>query len=242
MPPARHRGARRFPAAGFMRMAFAFAALGLATGCVKRTASGGYRAELAAAPAAMRPAQGRSSALAGRMWIREAQLTIQVGNVSSAVAVAVSLVTSSGGYVEREWTSDHAHTLTLRVPAESLGTTVAGLEDLGDVTYRNVSSQDVTEEFVDTDARLRNLVALRERLRELLGKATEIKDLLAIETELGRIQGDIESMEARLQALKGQIDLSQIRITFERRRVLGPLGYVARGVYWTLRKLFILRD
>ena len=231
-------------------VALAGACLLLGAGCMNkmpRAASGaadsfafGLEAPASVMPA--REAEFRSTAERGRMLIWEASLTIEVGNVSNSAAEAVSMATASGGYVEREWSSDHSMSLTLRVPAKSLHATVAGLEKMGEVTYRNVSSDDVTEEYVDTDARLKNLVILRDRLRELLNKATEVKDLLAIETELGRIQGEIESMEARLRSMKSQVDLSKITVTFERKRVLGPLGYGLKGIYWAIRKLFIIRD
>lgn len=194
-----------------------------------------------AAPAA--PAmQMTRQASPSRMLIWRASLGVEVGNLSNATVRATTLVRELGGYLEREWNSDDTSvTLTLRVPMAGFSNTVSSLAALGTVTRRNVSSQDVTEEFVDTDARLKNMVALRDRLRELLVKATEVKDLLAIETELGRIQGEIESMEARLRTLKGQVDLAEIDITFTRRPVLGPLGYVFKGLFWVVEKLFVLR-
>jgi len=227
-------------------LAVAAAALALPAGCAKMAKSsrmdvesiGGYAM---AAPAA--PAQSaRAPSDQNRMLIWTASLTLEVGNVSNAAAAAVQMTKAAGGYIEREWSSDHSMSLTLRVPAKTLHATVERLEDLGEVTYRNVSSQDVTAEFVDTDARLKNMVVLRDRLRVLLDKATEVKDILSIETELGRIQGDIESMEARLRSLKGQVDLSEITVTFERKRILGPLGYAVKGIYWAISKLFVIRD
>jgi hypothetical protein len=228
--------------------ALAGAVLALSAGCAKMAKSARMEADsfgmaMAAPAAPSMPAQSaRERAGQDRMLIWNASLTVAVGNVSNAAAAAVARAQAAGGYVEREWNSDDSMSLTLRVPAKSLHATVKTLEDLGEVTYRNVSSHDVTEEFVDTDARLKNLVVLRDRLRELLNKATEVKDILAIETELGRIQGELESMEARLRSLKGQVDLSEISVTFERRRVLGPLGYALKGIYWAISKLFVIQD
>lgn len=191
-----------------------------------------------AAPSATRA----QSAPEARMLIWRASLNLKVANLSNAVTRASALVREAGGYVEREWNSDDTSiSLTLRVPRATFSNTVSSLEGLGTVQSRNVSSQDVTEEYVDTDARLKNMIALRDRLRELLAKATEVKDLLAIETELGRIQGEIESMEARLRTLKGQVDLSEINLTLTRQPVLGPLGYVFKGLYWVVAKLFVIR-
>ncbi len=220
--------------------------LALAGGCQK-VAKRGYLAgvegvgyEMNVAPDAL-PMQTRCQA-EPRMWIWRASLSVEVGNISNAAAQASAMVRRAGGYVEREWNSDDtAISLTLRVPMATFSNTVSSLGQLGNVQSRNVSSDDVTAEYVDTDARLKNMVALRDRLRDLLAKATEVKDLLAIETELGRIQGEIESMEARLRTLKGQVDLSEINITFNRKPILGPLGYVFKGLYWVVSKLFVIR-
>ena len=224
-----------------MRTSLLLLMLVLAVGCASqkrpRAAMGGIDGVYALADTASAPV-----ATASRMLIWRAQLSVEVGDINEAARQAGDMARASGGLVEREWNDgETTRSLTLRVPMTVFSNTVSSLEQMGTVQNRNVSSDDVTEEFVDTDARLKNMIALRDRLRELLAKATEVKDLLAIETELGRIQGDIESMEARLRSLKGQVDLSEINITFTRRPILGPLGYVVKGVYWAVSKLFVLR-
>jgi len=223
------------------------AGLALATGCMKKMPrTGGMNYALAQAPAMAAPtAPGTISdamAASSRLLIWRAYLDVQVWNLSNAVARASDQVRRAGGYVEREYaTGETSFTLTLRVPQAGFSNLVYGLGQLGEVVGRNISSDDVTAEYVDTEARLKNMIALRDRLRELLAKATEVKDLLAIETELGRIQGEIESMEARLRVLKGQVDLSEITLTLTRKPVLGPLGYVFKGIYWAVSKLFVIR-
>ena len=119
---------------------------------------------------------------------------------------------------------------------------MTSLESIGKVTSRRVSSEDVTEQYVDIDARLKTMIALRDRLRALLDKADNVKDVLAIEKELGRVQGDIDSMQARLKALKGKVDLASISVTIRRRRILGPLGYLFKGAWWAVEKLFVIQE
>ncbi len=154
----------------------------LGGGCKSKPRSAGFVGGLGDSFAsAAAPMQTR--ALAGaeqRMLIWRASLSLEVGSISRVATQAVSLVRDAGGYVEREWSSDDtAISLTLRVPMAAFSNTVAGLERLGSVQSRNVSSDDVTAEYVDTDARLKNMIALRDRLRDLLLKATEVKDLLS---------------------------------------------------------------
>ena len=116
------------------------------------------------------------------------------------------------------------------------------LETLGEVTGRNLSSEDVTEQYIDTDARLKNHIVLRDRLKKLLDRAQKVDEVLAIEKELTRVQSEIDSMEGRLKALRGQIDLAAVHLTIERRTILGPLGYVFKGIGWTVKKLFVWQD
>ena len=87
-----------------------------------------------------------------------------------------------------------------------------------------------------------NKIVLRDRLKQLLDKASAVKDVLAIETELNRVQADIDSMEGRIRALKGQVDYATVSLSLEREPILGPLGYVCKGLWWGIEKLFVIRE
>ena len=215
------------------------------SGCTSGGTRGGMSLPMAsvrpASPAAQREQGG--DPMAGRMVAWRASLSVEVWNVSNAVARATALVESRGGFVEQK--SDHGDSsarLTLRLPAQAFRAAVTTLEGLGDVTYRDVRGDDVTEEYVDVEARLKNKLVLRDRLKQLLDKAVDVKDVLAIETELNRVQGDIDSMEGRIKLLKNQVDLATVTLSLERKTVLGPLGYLFKGVWWGVEKLFVLRD
>ena len=178
-----------------------------------------------------------------RMLIWQAWLSLEVSCVSNAVTRVTDIAKQTGGYVESKSDSGEqsAH-VTLRVPVGSLTPAMVSLESIGKVTSRRVSSEDVTEQYVDIDARLKTMVALRDRLRALLDKAQDVKDILAIEKELGRVQGDIDSMQARLTALKGQVDLASIDVSISRKRILGPIGVVFKGAWWIVEKLFVIQQ
>ena len=196
--------------------------------------------------AALMPAQARgdmNEVRPDRMLVWKASLNLEVWNVSNAVVRAAAMAEASGGYVEQK--SDRGGEsagVTLRIPVKAFKTAVERFETLGTVTWREVRGEDVTEQYIDVEARLKNKLALRDRLQQLLAKADAVKDLLAIETELNRVQSDIDSMEGRIKALKGQVDYATVTLSFERKAVLGPLGYVFKGLWWGVRKLFVLRD
>jgi len=178
-----------------------------------------------------------------RMLIWKASLNIQVWSVSNAVNESITFVERKGGFVEKKSDGGEASaSLTVRVPAKSFRETLSGIESVGTVTYRNIEGEDVTEDFIDVEARLKNKLVLRDRLKQLLEKATEVKDILSIETELNRVQADIDSMQGRIKSLKGQIEYATVTLHFERKAILGPLGYFFKGLWWGVEKLFVIRE
>ena len=152
------------------------------------------------------------------------------------------LVKQAGGFVERSTTTKDSNVwLHCRVPASQLDQTMDAIAALGDEEHRSVSAADVTEQYSDLEARLRNNLALRKRLQQLLSRATDVEDVLAIEKELNRIQSEIETMQARFDRLKSEVELSALSVTLQRKRILGPLGYAGYGLWWALSKLFVIR-
>ena len=178
-----------------------------------------------------------------RMLIWTADLDIQVNNITNSVAKVTAFITIQKGFVERTLTTkDGSASMTLRVPAKILKSTMSSLETIGTVTRRDISAEDVTEKYVDIDARLKNKIALRDRLKQLLDKATAVKDILSIETELNRVQSDIDSMTAQIKSLKGRADYATIDLTLSRKQILGPLGYLFKGLFWGIEKLFVIQE
>lgn len=177
-----------------------------------------------------------------RMIIWSASLTLEVNSIGDSIPDIISHIEKHGGFIESKSISgeESAH-LKLRVPSDSLSSVVDSLAQFGNVKHRNISSEDVTEQYIDTEERLKNAIVLRNRLKELLDKAKDVKDILAIETELSRIQSDIDSMEGRLKRLKGKIDFASINLYLEQKTILGPLGYISKGVWWVIEKLFVIK-
>lgn len=181
-----------------------------------------------------------------RMRIWRASLTIEVDDVGNAVSRIVEIAETSGGYVEsRSDSGEERANLVLRVPSKTLSPTIDTLADIGEVTNRWISSEDVTEQVVDFDARLKNMVDLRDRLRALLEKAEDVENILAIERELGRLQMEIDALQARLTSLRGRVDMASVTVVVRAakgKRILGPLGLLIKGISWTAEKLFVIRE
>lgn len=95
----------------------------------------------------------------------------------------------------------------------------------GRVTQSNVSSEDLSRQIVDTDARLRAMTTLRDRLQALLAdRPGKLSDLVEIERELARVQGDIDSTSSQLAVMRGRVAMSEVTLNYQSRGVLAPRG------------------
>lgn len=144
--------------------------------------------------------------------IYTAHLTLAVYQVDQALATVERAARELGGFLASR--SDHE--MVVRVPRAKFDEAIKRVEQTGDVIHREVQAQDITEEFMDLEVRLKNARAMRDRLEELLKKAA-VKEALDIEKELGRVTQEIERMEGRLKYLRDRLAYSTITVTFNAR-------------------------
>jgi hypothetical protein len=138
----------------------------------------------------------------------------------SAIQLAVKAVVSRhSGYISELNTStppDAAKTFsaTLRVPSAQLEPALAELKQLGRADQESQSGEEVTKQYVDLAARLKNSRATEERLLGALRNNTgKVKDVLEVENEISRVRGEIEEMEADQRALQARIDFATITLS-----------------------------
>jgi hypothetical protein len=144
--------------------------------------------------------------------IYTAHLTMAVYQVESALARVEGIGVEVGGHLASRTDKD----ITIRVPRARFEEAIQKVEATGDVVHRDISAEDVSDEYVDTEVRLKNARAMRDRLAELLAKAP-VKEAIEIEKELGRVTEAIERLEGRLKLLKDKIAFSTITVTFDAR-------------------------
>ncbi len=177
-----------------------------------------------------------------RMLVWRASMKLEVQDVEVAAGKADAAIRQAGGHVDdSNVNAPEKATLRIRVPADRLNAALDALALLGVEKYRSLSSQDVTESVIDMEARLKNAIALRDRLRALLDRAKDVKDVLDIERELVRVQSEIDSMDGRLKNLRSQVQYATVSLSLERKRILGPLGYIGKGLMWVIEKLFVIQ-
>lgn len=154
----------------------------------------------------------------GPAVIKTARLDIEVAadSLQEAIDDAMAIANRTGGFVlstrlenERSGTGE----IVLRVPAENFATALSQLDDLGRVSSRTVSGEDVSEEFVDLDARLRNLEAQEAALLRLMDRARSVADTIRVQRELTPVQLEIERIRGRLRFLEDQTSFSTITMS-----------------------------
>ncbi|MFF3613303.1 DUF4349 domain-containing protein [Streptomyces sp. NPDC002580] len=150
--------------------------------------------------------------------IRTASLTVEVKEVPAALDDARTTTENAGGYVGNETTTrdgrGHERTrVVLRVPTERYDQVLADLEGTGKVVERTAKAQDVTDQVVDVESRLKSQRASVIRVRELMDKATKLSDVVALEGELSSRQADLESLLAQQASLKDRTSLATITLS-----------------------------
>ncbi|EFO80883.1 hypothetical protein OSCT_1252 [Oscillochloris trichoides DG-6] len=152
-----------------------------------------------------------------RMVIKTAYLSIEVPKVSDAEASIRARAEQLGGYVVSVQTSGSGDyqtaSITIRVPSAQYSTAISDVEGLATkVLSRNLGGEDVTEEFVDLESRLRNLEATRTRLLDLLNQATDVEDAIQVNAALTDVQGQIEVIQGRMKYLKDSVAMATISV------------------------------
>ena len=206
-----------------MRHAALFLSLATLAGCSNKPTTGAMAANAernAAADQGPRVAkQAVGPGVADRKIIYTATIDLGVKDVDVVATQVNQLAQEYGGYVAKSDVSGEINrsrlaTWTLKIQADKFAEAVTKLTELGEVTRKATDSQDVTEEFVDLEARAKNFKAEETKLNELLAKAAgSIEDLLKVREQIKGIRGEIERVEGRMKYLTQMSDFSTITLS-----------------------------
>jgi hypothetical protein len=169
------------------------------------------------------------------MLMRTASLRMRVEKVAEAHDDVARIAREAKGYVADTTLSGEtgpmSASITIRVPAEGLDSVIDRIAALGKLLHKQISTQEVTEEYVDLGSRRRNLEREEERLLDLLQRAGKVKDLLEVEQTLARVRGQAETISGRMRYLENRVALSTVRVQLQ-----GPEPKpTAGGPVWTAR-------
>lgn len=179
-----------------------------------------------------------------RKIIQRAYLSIEVKQLENINDLVLKIIERNNGYIasSRDWiTEDSKYSwYRLRIPADNFNSVITELtaKNIGRVVSRSITGEDVTEEFIDLEARLTNLTRQEERYRQLLDKAESVEDILKVENELTRIRSNIESLESRLKYLNNQVSMSTIEVEFREIQSVGITNWgIIRALQQAVQKM-----
>jgi hypothetical protein len=151
------------------------------------------------------------------------RLSVRAGDFEDAIDEARSIAAGLGGFVVSSSASQGTvqrlvrGTLVLRVPARSYAEAMKSLAALGRVEGRTEAGQDVSQEYVDLNARVRQLEAVEAQLLQLLDRADTVGAALAVQRELNDAQLELEQAKGRLNYLDDQVAFATVSLAVHER-------------------------
>jgi hypothetical protein len=225
------------------------------------------RAAATAAPAAEEPDQYvRATAPANapsgaplpqpdRKIIKNAAIALEVQDVSSALNQVTLLSSQYGGYVvsSRSWyVQDYPHAAySFAVPVERFEEVLEQVRRLGKVLDEKTSGQDVTDQYVDLEARIRNQEATAERIRGFLDQTRTVDEALRVNQQLAQVEEQLEQLKGQRDALGQRAAFSTLNVEFspaipnasaKLSSVWSPLGTLAEATDALVAILRVLID
>jgi len=154
--------------------------------------------------------------------IKKAQLSLVVKSLDASTKSVTNIVEKQQGDIlgfQNQKPPDSSVRQTasveIRVPQERLETTLEALAKLGTVENRSLTAEDVTNQLVDSEARLRNLRKSEEMVLKIMERSGSVGDVLKVSQELSNIRESIERIDAQLKSLRNQVAYSTISLTLE---------------------------
>lgn len=161
-----------------------------------------------------------------RKIIRNADLILETGDPAAGQRKVASIAESRGGFVitseskqrnaEGQLKPEMVVTITVRVPAAQFDAVINEIRGAGSrVAQEKVTGQDVTEEYIDLEARIRAKQALEAQFMEIMKQAKSVQDALEVQRQLAEVRSEIERIEGRRRFLENQSSLSTINVTLQ---------------------------
>ncbi len=154
-----------------------------------------------------------------RLVIKSGKMSLEVDKYDEAEAKITEITNKYGGNISSSASSMSSSgkkqgTITVRIPADKFDGFVSEVSQTGKVMSQNINASDVTEEYIDLEARLKTQKELEQRLYDLLKtKTSGLSDILEIENKLADVRSKIESTEGRMKFLMSQASFSTLAIS-----------------------------
>ena len=167
-----------------------------------------------------------------RKIVKTGYMTLQVNDITEAMTGIARVAKELDGYVvssNKQGDKDITYgQISIRVPSDRFDEAFDRLRKLAvKVPNESTASQDVTEEYTDLQAQLRNLEATEAQYLELLKKAEKVEDMLAVQRELSNVRGQIEQVKGRIQYLERTSDMALIEVNLQKTKPIDGTGWSA---------------
>ena len=154
-----------------------------------------------------------------RKLIKEGIVEFETYDINSTREQILESIEKNKAYIssdqEYKTVGRISNTIIIRVPAKSFDLLLNdATKGVAKFDSKNIEVKDVTEEFLDIQARLKTKKELENRYLELLKKANSVTEILEVEQQIGQLRSEIESIEGRLKYLESKVSLSTLTITF----------------------------
>jgi hypothetical protein len=168
---------------------------------------------------------------ADRKIIRNADLTLEVDSTTESQHRITSIAEAHGGFVvtseakQREHPDPSRRTLDIklvvRIPSERFGVALDEIKRLaGNLPAENITGQDVTEDYIDLDARVRTQKALELQFLEIMKQAKGVETALEVQRQIADVRTEIERLEGRKRFLENRASLSTITVNLQTPKVI----------------------
>ena len=147
-------------------------------------------------------------------------MTLEVGNITETIDEVAEMADELNGYVVSSYKYEYERGVSghivIRVPFEKFEEAFERLRQLATaVPYETTTAEDVTEEYVDLEARLSNLLATEAQYLALMEEAENVEEMLKVQKELSNVRGEIEQIEGRMKYLEQTSETSLIEVDLE---------------------------
>ncbi|HTK59701.1 MAG TPA: DUF4349 domain-containing protein [Candidatus Baltobacteraceae bacterium] len=192
------------------------------------------------------PTAGETAAETDQKIIKNGYLRMVVDEVAPAASEIGRMAVARGGFIQNSSVTErgdgtYVGDVTVRVPVSAFEAAMTEIKTLANVVKSETASgQDVTEQYTDLEAQLRNAKAQEEVYLEILKQAKTVEDILLVQDRLGNIRAVIESLEGRIKFLENATSYSTINVSLEEEPVVRAptkefrLGAIVRDAVQTL--------
>jgi hypothetical protein len=169
-----------------------------------------------------------NAAAMSRKIIYDGDVSLVVKDVDPIAKQVAAFIQDARGYIAEQSTtgspgSQRSMRWKLRIPVEQFDSLVEKVIALGELERNQRTSQDVTEQFYDIEARIKNKKAEEKSLTKILDERTgKLEDVLKIETELSRVRGEIEQLEGKIRLLENLSSLATLVLSAREREKFEP--------------------